>query len=230
MKAEDLLHKMLEIQSPWQIVRIREDLGKHQIDVWIGRQTGKSSWFFGHRAAAAPEDREHVWRHVNLGDQRCLIHAALVDDPAPPGWSGELGMPFSRALARLIAAMMREGIKLQSICGLLDLTVSDLWKFKHTLDNGKAGLSGAPLLATDEAGGPSAVPEPDHPVWERLLDGSLNIDIRLLSLKFLLSKLREQMRLISDSEVRVLKAYELQRYFVRYERALGHELAQLADA
>ena len=229
MKAEDLLHKMLEIQSPWQIVRVREDLGKRQIDVWIGRQTGKSSWFFGNRATAAPEEREQVWRHVNLGDTRCLVHAAAIDDAAPPGWSGESGMPFSRALARLIAAMMREGIKLQTICGLLDLTVSDVWKFKHTLDSGKIGLSGA-LLPAEAAAGSSAVPEPDDPVWERLLDGSLNIDIRLLSLKFLLAKLREQMRLITDSEVRVLKSYELQRYFVRYEQALGHELAQLDDA
>jgi len=228
MKADDLLHKMLEIQSPWQIVRIREDLGKDQIDVWVGRQTGKSGWFFGSRAAAAPEEREQVWRHVNLGESRCLIHAAAIDDPAPPGWSGQSGLPFSHALARRIAAMMREGIKLQSICGLLDLTVSDLWKFKHTLDSGKAGLSGA--LPPAEATSTSAVPEPDHPVWERLLDGSLNIDIRLLSLKFLLAKLREQMRLITDGEVRVLKAYELQRYFVRYETVLGHELAQLDDA
>lgn len=228
MKAEDLLHKMLEIHPPWQIVRIREDLGKRQIDVWIGRQTGKSNWFFGQRASAAPEEREQVWRHVNLGDTRCLIHAAPVDEATPPAWSGEAGMPFSRGLALQVAAMMREGIKLQSICGLLDLTVSDLWKFKHTLDSGKAGLSGAPQPA-EMAAGSSAVPEPDHPVWERLLDGSLNIDIRLLSLKLLLAKLREQMRLITDSEVRVLKTYELQRYFVRYESALGHELAQLAD-
>lgn len=230
MKAEELLHKMLEIQSPWQIVRIREDLGKGQIDVWIGRQTGKSGWLFGNRSTATiPEEREQVWRHVNLGDTRCLIHAAPIDEAVAPAWSGEAGLPFSHALSRRIAAMMREGVKLQSICTLLDLTVSDLWKFKHTLDNGKAGLSGAQPVPA-EAGAASAVPAPDHPVWERLLDGSLDIDIRLLSLKFMLAKLREQMRLISDAEVRVLKAYELQRYFVRYESALGHELAQLATA
>lgn len=230
MKAEDLLHKMLEIHYPWQIVRIREDLGKSQIDVWIGRQTGKGNWFFGNRAAAAPEERELVWRHVNLGDMRCVIHAAPVDEPSPPGWSGKRGMPFSDALARLIASMMREGVKLPSICSLLDLTVSDVWKFKHTLDSGRVGLSGGLPPTVPDAAGISAVPEPDDPVWEYLLDGSLNIDIRLLSLKFLLTKLREQMCLITDAEVRELKAYELQRYFVRYEQALGHELAQLRGA
>lgn len=230
MKAEDLLHKMLEIHYPWQIVRIREDLGKSQVDVWIGRQTGKGNWFFGNRATAAPEEREQVWRHVNLGDMRCIIHAAPVDEPSPPAWSGKPGMPFSHALARLIASMMRDGVKLQSICGLLDLTVSDVWKFKHTLDSGRVGLSGPLPAVAEEAAGTSAVPEPDHPVWERLLDGSLNIDIRLLSLKLMLAKLREQMCVITDVEVRVLKAYELQRYFVRYEKALGHELAQLGSA
>ena len=53
------------------------------------------------------------------------------------------------------------------------------------------------------------------------------IDVRLLSLRLLLTKMREQMRLITDPEVRLLKCYELQRFFVRYEKTLGHELAQI---
>lgn len=126
-------------------------------------------------------------------------------------------------MSRLIASMLREGVKLQSICTLLDVTIADLWKFKHNLDSGKASLT-APSVAPALT---SSVPEADDPVWERLLDGSLNIDIRMLSLKLLLTKLRDQMRVITDPEVRVLKSYEIQRYFARYEQALGHELGQL---
>jgi hypothetical protein len=130
-------------------------------------------------------------------------------------------------MSRQIASMLLEGVKFQSICSILDVTVADLWKFKHSLDSGKAGLSSAPPPPPVAAAPSTRVPEADDPVWEKLLDGSTNIDIRVLSLKLLLTKLREQMRVITDAEVRVLKAYELQRYFLRYEQMLGHELGQL---
>lgn len=228
MKAEDLLQKLLEIEPPWQVVRVREDLGKRQVDVWVAPQTGKSSWFFGAKTAAVPEDREHSWRHINLGDTRCVVHAEATGEVTPQPWRGEVAQPFTHALSRLIVTMMHDGIKLQSICAILDITVGDLWKFKHGLDSGKTGLSTilAPVSAVDSAPD-SAVPDLDASVWLRLLDGSTDIDIRLLSLKFLLTKMREQMRVITDPEVRALKCHELQRFFLRYEKTLGHELAQL---
>lgn len=126
-------------------------------------------------------------------------------------------------MARQIAAMLREGVKLQSVCAILDIAFADLWKFKHSLDSGRSGLA-APTPAVA-----SRVPEADDPIWEQLLNGSRDIDIRMLSLKLLLAKLWDQMRVISAPEVSQLKAYEIQRYFVRYEATLGHELAQLND-
>lgn len=228
MKAEDLLQKLLEIEPPWQVVRVREDLGKRQVDVWVAPQTGKNSWFFGAKTAIVPEDREQTWRHINLGDTRCVVHAEARTDLAPQPWRGETGQPFTHALSRLVVTMMHDGIKLQSICAILDITVGDLWKFKHGLDSGKTGLSMtlAPVPADDSAP-ESKVPDSEASVWSGLLDGSIDIDIRLLSLKFLLTKMREQMRVITDPEVRALKCHELQRFFVRYEKTLGHELAQL---
>ncbi len=228
MKSEDLLRSVLEVEAPWQVVKVRDDLGKRQIDVWIAQQTGRSGWFFGSKATV-PQDREQVWRHTNVGNSRCLIHAVppQIASGSAPLWCGDGDLPFTRAMSRQIASMLLEGIKFQSICSLLDVTVADLWKFKHSLDSGKAGLSSAPPPPPTAATPSTRVPEADDPVWEKLLDGSTNIDIRVLSLKLLLTKLREQMRVITDAEVRVLKAYELQRYFVRYEQMLGHELGQL---
>lgn len=226
MKLEDVLHQVLGVEAPWQVVNVRTDLGRRQIDVWLGKTAARSGWFFGGRTAA-PSGNEHVWRHVNIGECRCLIHAPLPEGAAPPSWSGEPSLPFTYAMARLVASMMRDGIRLQSICDLLDVTVADIWKFKHTLDSGKAGLSGS--VAVEEVASVSRVPEADHPVWSGLLEGAVHLDIKLLSLKLLLAKLREQMRVINDPEVRVLKAYELQRYFLRYESALNHELLQLEN-
>jgi hypothetical protein len=227
MKTEDLLHKLLDIAPPWQIVRVRDDLGKHQIDLWVGHQEGKSGWFFGAKTASVSEERAQVWRHINLGDSRCVIHAEASPDASSLPWQGEKGQLFTHAMSRLIVAMMRDGIKLQSICAILDISVGDLWKFKHGLDSGKTALSTAATAAVADSAAGSLVPDPDSPVWNALLDGSFSIDIRLLSLKFLLTKMREQMRVISDPEVRVLKCYELQSFFVRHEKTLGHELSQM---
>lgn len=226
MKLEDVLHQVLGVQAPWQIVNVRNDLGRGQIDVWLSKSAARSGWFFGGRTAQ-PAGNEQVWRHVNVGDCRCVIHSPLPDDSAPPSWSGEPSLPFTYAMSRLIASMMRDGIRLQTICDLLDVAVGDIWKFKHTLDSGKACLSAS--APGDQKTSASRVPEPAHPVWSELLEGSVNLDIKLLSLKLLLAKLREQMRVISDPEVRVLKTYELQRYFQRYEAALDHELLQLEN-
>ena len=228
MKAEELLHRLLEIEPPFQIVRIREDFGKQQIDVWIGQQTGKSNWLFGAKTATVSGDKEHVWRHMNLGNSRCIIHAEASSNGPKAPWQGEVGQPFTRAMAHLIAGMMKDGIRLQSICAILDVSVGDLWKYRHSLDSGVTGLTTPlPASVTDDGTPASAVPDLDAPVWSRILDGTATIEIRLLSLKLLLARMKEQMRTIKDPEVRVLKCYELQRFFVRHEKMLSHELAEL---
>lgn len=226
MKPEEVLCQALEIHAPWQIVRMRNDLGKGQIDLWVARESTRSAWFFGARSEV-DLSHEQVWRHINIGNARCLVHAVPPGADDQPGlqWLGEAEQPFSRALARQIAGMFMEGISFQAICSLLDIPVAELWKFKHSLDHGKTGLSGRRPASTEPAG--SGVPEASDPLWERLLDGTINIEIRVLSLKLLLTKLREQFSIITDGEVRLLKTHEMQRYFVRHEKLLGHELAQL---
>ncbi|MBT0959576.1 hypothetical protein [Denitromonas iodatirespirans] len=228
---EDLLCQALEIEPPWRIVRMRNDLGRRQLDVWVARHTPRRGWFFG-TSAAAPEAPEQVWRHVNVGQARCLIHASPTDDmmQAPLPWVGADEQTFTHGMTRLIAAHFLAGIKFQSICELLDIPVADLWKFKHNLDNGKVSLSGRETLMADRQPSAFGVPEADHPVWASLLDGAIELDIRVLSLKLLLTKLRGQMPLISDPEVRQLKARELQHYFERYAPQLAHELGQIRPA
>lgn len=230
MKDTELLQRVLDIGDPWQIIRVRDDLGERQIHVWVGEKGPRSGWFFNPKQAAT-EVLERSWRHVNLGNWRCFVHVACGQSLTGLPWCGESDQPFTRALARQVATLLGEGVKLHGICALLDLRVEDLWKFKHSLDSGKTGLASVPPVAPGQGGETSSgVPAPDHPVWERLLDGSIDIDIRALSLKLLTTKLREQMRVISDAEVRRLKACEMHRYFVRYEHNLAHELAQLRQS
>lgn len=228
MKYEDLLCQALEIEPPWQIVRMRNDLGRRQLDVWVAREMPRRGWIFGPRHAL-PEVPERVWRHINVGQSRCVVHAATTDDMAQMAlpWIGADEQVFTHALSRQIATHFMEGIKFQSICKLLDIPAGDLWKFKHSLDNGKISLSGKDTLMADSGQAKFDIPEVDHPVWGALLTGGLDIEIRVLSLKLLLTKLRGQMQLISDPEVRQMKAHELHHYFVRHAIQLSHELAQI---
>ncbi|MGE5471093.1 MAG: hypothetical protein ACM3X0_09885 [Bacteroidota bacterium] len=231
MKTTELLHSGLEIDERWQIVDASYDASLRQFDVRVSEPAGREGWFSRPRSASSASEK-HVWRHVNMGTRRCFVHLSVTPGqlPVDQPWSGAKDMPFTHALTRQIAALLMQGINLQTICTLLDISLADLWKFKCSLDSGKTRLSPGATAAQSAAGtGDSTVPDATDAVWEQLLDGSLNIDIRFLSLKLLLTKLREQMRVIEDSDVRMLKVYELQRYFERNESRLSHELLQLAE-
>jgi hypothetical protein len=129
-------------------------------------------------------------------------------------------------------------VPLQSVCTLLDLSLQDVWRYRYALDTGRAGGSEPVARQTEPAPAPAAtpagaapantaVPDVTDPVWLRLLDGDLSLDIKVLSLKLMLTRLRSQLDLIQDEEVRMLKLKELHRYFVKNERVLNHELDQL---
>lgn len=234
MKGADLLHHVMEIDHPWHINNVAFNPRQRRVDVWVSRKANRGGWFSRSRPVVH-EVREQVWRHTNLGGCRCFVHLAVEDGGVSDSWSGEERAPFTRALARQVAALLLEGIKIPVICALLDIPLEDLWKFKHHLDSGRTGLgtvnqsrASAPAARMEASGGTAtAVPDLQDPVWESLLEGSVDIDIRVLSLKLLLSKLREQMRVIKDADVRMLKTHEIYRYFSRHEHLLGHELKQL---
>lgn len=231
MKDIEVLNQLLAIEYPWQIIDVRCDGAGRRIDIRVGMQPARG-WFSRSRAVLHGGETR-IWRHLGLSGWRCFIHA-----PAQLGgssdtllWCGGDGMPFTNAMAREVGKLLLEGLKFPAICKLLDVQVADVWKFKHGLDSGRTGLSTVqplPMAAAVETPQPSShLPDLADPVWERLLDGSLDIDIRVLSLKLLLSKLREHMRTIDDLEVRRLKVHEMYRYCARHEQVLGHELAQL---
>ena len=136
-------------------------------------------------------------------------------------------------------ALFNEGVSLNGICAITGIPLQELWKFKFALDQGKAAITdparaavAAQAAVAAEAAAPAVasdddVPDVADPVWLQLIEGRRDIDIRALSLKLLMTRLRSQMEVITDDEVRMLKLRELHRYFVKNARMLGHELAQL---
>ena len=175
------------------------------------------------------------WRHANLGDWQVYVHvlAPANADLARQPWAGEAGLPFTRALNQRVFAFLREGCSLQSICTLLDLPIAELWRFRYAMDSGRWGLERnaavhPPPVGRDvEASNDPDIPDVADPVWAAVLEGGRQLDVRVLGLKLLLTRLRSQFELISDAEVRTLKRQELHRYFVKNKRLLAHERDQI---
>jgi hypothetical protein len=180
----------------------------------------------------------------------------LHDDDQGLDWLGPRQMPFTHGLSRKVFALLSEGLDLPVVCELLRIQFADLWKFKYALDNGLLPFEFTPLrrfkprpptapvsassafpfsLASSEAS-PSqpapladvdGVPDLAEPVWEQLITGELTIQIKTLGFQLLLSKLRQQVSMQHNDEVKLMKLRDLHRYVQRHERVLGHELAQI---
>jgi hypothetical protein len=250
----EFLNGLLQVTMPFKVKDVRVDEQTRRVDVWVGIEAPRS-WFSG-SGKVVVETRERQWRHVNLGCYQCNIHAMLPDsvELAEQSWAGDDKLGFTRAMAKQIFALLSEGVSYDGICAILEVQFEDLWKFKFALDSGSATpeLKGsgkaksqaqaapAPIAATpatEPAAAPvpisegaeqaSGVPDVTDPVWQELAEGRLTVDIRVLSLQLMLTRLRSQFASIQDNDVRLLKLRDLHRYITKNERVLGHELSQL---
>lgn len=238
--------RLLGVGAPWTVVESRVDEARRQCEVSIALEAPRG--WFGLSKRIQPATRELSWRHVNFGnwDVRVSLMAPadVTLDTLP--WTGEPELPFTRELSQQVFAYLREGCSLQSICTLLRLPIAELWRFRYAIDNGRwlagdvvatpspvavvSGESGMEAVAGTVVATGGGVPDVSDPVWLDLVHGSRALDIRVLGLRLLLSRLRTQFEVIADDEVRLLKLQELHRYFVKNRRLLAHELAQLEEA
>lgn len=244
-----LLGKLLQLREPWAVREYRIDPARQRMDVWVGVEVQRG--WFGRPKARIEEGPEQVWRHLDALGWRTFVHVVPPRnaDLTSQQWTGAPDLPFTRAMAKRIFDLLNEGLELNSICTLYGINLDELWRFKFALDNGKAGIqveklaraaspakagasavAPAPDAAVPQVAGEGGVPDVSDPVWMQLASGSIEPDIRVLSLKLLLTRIRSQMDIIQDDEVRMLKLRELHRYFVKNARMLGHELAQIRGA
>lgn len=233
------------IPHPWRATEYRIDEVAAMVHVWITRQphtngNKKRSWFSRlttvQAIAEAPiNGPEMQWRHLNCMNFTCQIHTFDVLDERhfDLPWFGQPGLPFTNRLSRQVFACLKEGLEIPAICDIHNLAFADLWKFKHALDNGQAKFEYTPRQKTDTAAHLSRsadsgnVPDVKDPVWERLITGELSIHIKTLSLQLILTKLRQQVSLQQNDEVKQLKLRELHRYVERNQRSLEYELNQV---
>ena len=242
---QEPLSEILGLPPPWVVKTQRFNPTRRQLDVWIAPTEQQARWF----RAARPvflTGPEQSWRHLDIGHWHTVVHAIV-----PTGYTlddltcvGDIGQPFSRGLAKFLFELLYNGVELGAICSLYGISLDQLWRFKFGLDNGRISIDAPPQKGRVAAVGPTVIkppagtavgtseplPDASHPVWYRLATGDLNIDIRVLSLKLLLTRVRSQMSVIHDDNVRELKVAELYRYFSKNARMLTHELSQFQGA
>lgn len=247
---------ILDVKFPCEIVKRTANHSQKRMDVWIALQatpanqyaSTKSNWFGFKKASpkvahALPDldlTEFNSWRHLDLADWQIVVH---TPSPTPPAmlnkpWTGAVGQHFSHSLSRVIFAMLAEGASFAVICTALKVNLADLLKYKFALDKGQIGvlpqyaaaahITALPSAARHGAGvNASVVPAFDHAVWTAIAAGKLDIEIKTLSLRLLLTKVKSQFIVALDDEVRTLRVRELHRYFEKNQRALTHEITQI---
>lgn len=275
LKEPEWMAAVLGIQHPWQIVDVRLN-AQGGVSIQVEHDSAQQRSWFSRRPVAA---RRLRWDHIGLAGRRCELVLSLPEGVRMPDgiWTGEPDMPFTRGLSRLVLDLMLEGATVAQICRMLELPISDLWKFKYRLEQTgtrppeprEAGRSrsaapaataatparshaampapaaaprpaAAPLAAPVAAPAPfvaqpgapanSLLPAEDSPVWLALLKGQVTLDVQALSLKLLLSKLLREAQSHSDPDLHQQAAQSLHQYFRRNQALLGAETAQLAAA
>lgn len=237
-----VLKSLLQIDQPWAVQDYTFDPRRRTLEVTVGRDAGRNWFSFGR--AHDDDIEEYSWRHVNLAGWHTSVRLRLPvgsELPAKP-WCGDREHPFTRGLATRVFVLFNEGLTLRSICSVLELPLDAVWKYRCALDSGRSGgtaeaASSAPVNtksapaaahhALHEDSHRDSIPDPSEPVWLALIEGGIELDIRMLSLKLLLTKIRTQLEVIRDDEVRMMKLREVHRYFVKNERTLAYELDQI---
>lgn len=230
-----ILHRLLKLETPWTVRGYHFSANGRRLDISVGIAPTRS--WFGRFKPVQLEETEKTWRHVNFDQCHCYIHAFLPQGSSLPSesWTAEDEGPFTRAMARQVFALLREGASYEGICTLLGVSFNDIWKFKYALDSGQVTKEAAlepsdPIAEYFEpvaVAASSGVPDVSSPIWQELVEGKRELDIKVLSLKLLLTRIRSQLELVPDEDMKHLKMRELHRYFVKNQRMLGHELEQM---
>ena len=193
---KELLRQLLQVSGNWEVSDYQLDLRKQRFDVWVGPRVERG-WFG--RPKAPPPTETHSWQHVSLGGVRFVVHVRTPFDADLDGlsWTGDMGMPFTHALAHQVFHMFNEGMELAAICKLLNLQLNDVWRYRFALDNGLVQRDGVPTprpaAATQvvpvpavaqaaaravaaEAASSERVPDVTDPIWLRLVNGDIKLD------------------------------------------------------
>lgn len=229
MKDAELCHWLLEVNEPWEVSRVRVDTHSRELHAYLS--TGKG--WFGRYLGEQPRSR---WRHTNIGAYKTYIHASLPEqhEQAAQAFLGKSTSDFTHGLARRVIQCLQDGLRYRQVCALLDIDIHLAWQIKHAIESGQLSTADTDLRARLRLDDPaeqsaSSIPPSDDRAWLRLLALDCPFEIRLLSLKLLLARARQDFARAHDPDMRILRINELRRFFIKHEKHLQHEIAQLSS-
>ncbi|WP_424196231.1 hypothetical protein ACMYR3_08090 [Ampullimonas aquatilis] len=249
-KQEEFAIGLLGLSAQWDVMRYKINRKTQTLDIWLGVPEERNKFWFSTKTFKS--GAIYTWRHLDMLDMHCYLHVQTPSekDLDKQNWQGDTKLPFTYGMANRIAEYFREGLSINLICSLLNVNVEDIWKLKFGLDNGTTSLGGkvgiepqqtipalnpvstpvtapvaAPVATANNV--ETSVPDAIDPIWEQIITGRIELDIQVLSLKLLLTRLKSQMRVIQDDGVKQMKLGELHRYFEKNAKLLGHEIKQM---
>lgn len=235
--ARHIWTQLLRLDEPWTVTRCETHTALKRHDLWIALEEPRSWFGFGRRThARATESRS--WRHVNFGDWQVHVHISVPQgtDLSRLNWAGDQDAPFTRALSQRIFAMLKAGCDFRAVGELLEIPQTEVWRFRYYLDHGRWGGAEAPpsvsagSAASTSQAAEDGIPAASDPIWLSVLEGRKKLEVRVLGLKLLLTRLRAQLDLTPDKDVRQLKVQEFHRYFSKNRHLLAFELDQIRGA
>lgn len=223
MRDTEICRKLLQLEEPWSVDRVKVDDQAGEIHVYL--VTGKS--WFGRPAFLRPK---LLWRHTSIGAFKTFIHATLPEDGREHQdlpFLGELGSDFTRGLARRVVECLQAGMGYRQICKLLEIDVYLAWQIRHALGERPQSEAAGPEDDGPEAPSARQIPPTGDPVWLRLLESDESIDIRLLGLRLLLARCRQEFPGLTTDDAKIMRVNAVRRFFIKHEKQLDHEISQL---
>ncbi len=159
VREHDWMGQILGVSAPWQVTDVRLLASTGVVSVQIEQPDSGPRFWLGRRGAT-PVKRLR-WDHIGLAGHRCEVVVLLRAGQAAPeaSWTGEVDMPFTRGLSRLVLDLLLEGATMSQLCRMLELPFSDLWKYKYRLDQGVAQVP----AAANRPASSNAAPESSKP-------------------------------------------------------------------
>ena len=178
------------------------------------------------------------------GDYSTQIHTTFPVYASPckrsdcslkKAWLGGSKLKITYGIAHKIVEMLSKGIPFSVICRDFKIPVETAWLVKQQFDSGslalnslKKGKKAAPKAASgaDQASG---IPDAENNVWMQLLSKDSGFTTNSLNLSLFLTKIRAQVKNMQDEESAQFKINELRHFFIKNQRTLSREIAQLTS-
>jgi len=223
MRDTEICRKLLQLEEPWNVDRVKVDIEARELHAFLA--TGKN--WFGRSAFVRPKMR---WRHANIGAFKTFIHATLPDDQVDhreEPFLGQVDKDFTYGLAHRVVECLNAGLGYRQVCNLLEIDVYLAWQIRHTLSEGQLNENGRQANQSEDAAPARQIPPTGDPVWFQLMESETSIDIRLLGLRLLLARCRQEFPGLSSDDAKIMRANTVRRFFIKHEKQLNHEISQL---